>query len=87
MDNYVLTMGLVRAIYALLNIAAALLIWRLADVSSAMKINAMFGSLMGPLTFLIVSGLGMAGLARTLSPEKIILILLGVAFIIIGTTR
>ncbi len=87
MDNYVWAMGLTRAIYAVLNITAAIMIWKLADVGSAMKINAIFGSLMGPLTFLVVSGIGMAGLAKALSPFKMALILIGMVLILIGTSR
>ncbi len=87
MDNHVWVMGLTRAIYAVLNISAALVIWKMADISSAMKINAVFGSIMGPLTFLLVSGFGMAGLAKSLSPTKMALIIIGMVLILIGTRR
>ncbi|MFO8055634.1 MAG: DUF2619 domain-containing protein [Bacteroidales bacterium] len=87
MDNHVWAMGLTRAIYAILNITAALVIWKLADISSAMKINAVFGSIMGPLTFLLVSGFGMAGLSKSLSLTKMALIIVGIVLILIGTRR
>jgi hypothetical protein len=87
MDRLVWGMGFTRALYALLNLGAALLIWKFADVAHAMKINAFFGSLMGPMVFLLVSGLGMAGLAKALSPVKIVLIVVGLAFIMIGVRK
>lgn len=87
MDRLVWGMGFTRAFYALLNLGAALLIWKFADVAHAMKINAFFGSLMGPMVFLLVSGLGMAGLAKALSPVKIVLILVGLAFIMVGVRK
>lgn len=87
MEQTVWAMGLTRIIYAVVNLGVGLLIWKLNDPAGAMKANAVLGSFVGPLVFVIVSGLGMAGLAKAVSPLKMVLLVLGVIIIMIGASQ
>ena len=77
----------IRIVYAVLNLGAAILIWKLNEAGDAIKVNAVFGSFMGPAVFLLVSALGMAGLSKKMPPANFALTILGTALILIGTRR
>lgn len=86
MDKNVWIMGLTRLIYSFLNLGASVLIWRLGTAAEAIKVNSVLGSL-GPFVFILVSGLGMAGLSRTLPPYKMFFIVLGIVLIMVGVKK
>lgn len=77
-------MAMLRAISGILEISAALVIIRLSRVEAALRINAILG-LVGPLVFLAVSALGIVALAVKISPVKILMLIVGACFILLGT--
>lgn len=76
-------MGIMRVISGSIEIAAALLIWRMARVETAIQINAALG-LVGPAFFISVTLLGIAGLTDKLSVTKLLMIVAGVVLIFLG---
>lgn len=72
-----------RVLAGILEISAALLMLHFARIETAIKINALLG-MVGPTILLIVSTLGLFGLASSLSLGKMLLVLLGVLLIFLG---
>ena len=79
-----LGMSLLRIISGCLEIGTAFLFLRLRKVETALQLNAILG-LVGPIIFLLVSGLGLITVAVKVSPWKVGLIALGVILIILGS--
>ncbi len=79
-------MALVRFISASIEFTAAMLILRLGRVEPALRVNAVLG-LIGPTILVLVTGLGIVGLAGKVSPGKLSLIFFGVLLILAGTVR
>ena len=79
-----LGMSVLRIISGCLEIGTAFLFLRLKKVEAALQLNAILG-LVGPIIFLLVSGLGLISVAVKVSPFKVVLIALGVLFIMIGS--
>lgn len=79
-----LGMSVLRIISGCLEIGTAFLFLRLKKVEAALQLNAILG-LVGPIIFLLVSGLGLISVAVKVSPFKVVLIALGVLFIVIGS--
>lgn len=79
-------MAALRVFSGLVELAAAYLMWRTARVEAALQINAALG-LVGPTVLVLVTLLGIAGLAGKASPTKLILIGLGALLILIGARR
>ena len=77
-------MTLVRLLSAAVELTAAVLMARYNRVDTALRINGVLG-LVGPAILLIVSTLGLAGLADRLPLHKTLLIVAGVLLIILGT--
>ncbi len=78
------SMSMLRIFSGLLEIATAILIFRFQRVETALQLNALLG-LAGPIVFLIVSALGIVAVAVKITPCKIVLIVLGVVFTLLGT--
>lgn len=85
MDIKVTVMAITRLIYGLVSLSGGLLIFYFKDLQHAMKINAFMGSL-GPFVFLAVSLIGIAGLATQIDIKKLIILIIGVAMIMLGTS-
>lgn len=77
-------MALVRALSGLIEVAAALLMWRAGKVGSALQINAALG-LIGPAVNLLVCALGLVFVAVRFSLWRTGLVGLGVVLIWLGT--
>lgn len=77
-------MGWLRIVSGSIEIAAALLIWRSFRVEQAVRINAALG-LAGPIFFLVVSALGLAGLAGRISLIRVCFVLAGLGLVFAGT--
>ncbi|MEW6546811.1 MAG: DUF2619 domain-containing protein [Bacillota bacterium] len=78
-------MALVRLLSASLEFCAAMLmVFHFRTPAEALRLNAILG-LVGPLIFVTVSCLGLAGLARELPGPRILLVVAGVILIILGT--
>jgi hypothetical protein len=76
-------MAVIRAIGAVLEIIAAVFMYRFGSVSTALKINALLG-IIGPAVLLAVSALGLVGIAVQLSPAKVGMVTVGVLLILLG---
>lgn len=80
-EQLIRAMGWMRTISGAVEIAAALFIWRTLRVEDAVRINALLG-LVGPAVFVIVTALGLMGMAERLSWTRALLILGGVGLIL-----
>ncbi len=85
-DKFVCGMAGVRLVSGLIELSAALLMLKLNRVDQAMKINAVL-AFVGPIILLTVTTIGLAGLAGKVSPEKMVIIAIGVIFIFIGVNK
>lgn len=83
-DPFVTSMGVVRAVSAAIETTGALLILRAAHVEEALQINALLG-LAGPIVLIVVTTLGVIGMAGRIHPAKILLIFIGVYLILYGS--
>jgi len=77
------TMGLLRLLSGLIEFSAGSLIIFFNNVETALKINTVL-ALVGPTIMIIVTSLGLAGLAGQISLGKMCTILCGAALIFIG---
>jgi len=77
-------MAFIRLLSGAIEITAALLMLRLANLRSAVRINALLG-LIGPIILLSASFAGVAGMAGRVQTPKLLMIVLGVALILFGT--
>lgn len=78
------SMAFLRVFAGSIEVTAALLMLRFGQVKTACQINAILG-LIGPVIFITVSFLGLAGLAGKIAPAKLLLVAAGVFLILIGT--
>ncbi|MDN5348459.1 MAG: hypothetical protein PWP65_2024 [Clostridia bacterium] len=85
-EKHVLGMASMRIISGLIEIMAALLMLKFNRVEDALRINAVL-ALIGPTVLLLVTSLGLWGMAGRASPAKLAFILLGVALIFYGTRK
>lgn len=83
MDHYVLGMTIIRLISGTIEITAAIIMFRLGNLATAFRINALLG-LTGPIIFLSASTVGLLGLAGKLSLGRLVLVLAGVFLILLG---
>ncbi|MBF0709222.1 DUF2619 domain-containing protein [Guptibacillus hwajinpoensis] len=84
MIHSVLVMGVLRILSGVIELTAAILILFIQDLRTAMMINAIL-AIVGPIILVVTMSVGLIGLAGDLSIMKIIFIMIGVAFILIGT--
>ncbi|MDO6655166.1 DUF2619 domain-containing protein [Anaerobacillus sp. 1_MG-2023] len=84
MIHSVLVMGVLRILSGVIELTAAILILFIQDLRTAMMINAIL-AIVGPIILIVTMSVGLIGLAGDLSIMKIIFIMIGVAFILIGT--
>ncbi|HET7559223.1 MAG TPA: YqhV family protein [Limnochordia bacterium] len=82
--NHVLGMALVRMLSASIEATAAILMLRFGRVDAAMQLNGVL-ALVGPAVLLTTSAIGIAGLAGTLAPGKVAMIMVGVVLIFMGS--
>lgn len=73
-----------RALSATIEVAAALLLWQMADIKSMIRLNSVLG-MVGPLVFIAVSALGIAGAMGDIQWKKLMLVIVGVTLVVIGT--
>ncbi|NLW59864.1 MAG: DUF2619 domain-containing protein [Firmicutes bacterium] len=77
-------MSILRIISGFLEIGTAFLFLHFKKVEIALQLNAVLG-LVGPIIFLLVSGLGLITVATKISPFKVALVALGVICIVLGS--
>ncbi|MDP2856577.1 MAG: DUF2619 domain-containing protein [Bacillota bacterium] len=78
------SMAFIRLLSGAIEVSAALIMLRLANLRSAVRINAVLG-LIGPIILLSASFAGIAGMAGRVQTPKLLMIVLGVALILFGT--
>jgi len=77
-------MAALRLLSAFIECLAAIYILRLFRVEEALRVNALLG-LVGPVILMLVTLIGLAGVAQRLSVERVVLILLAVVLIFLAT--
>ena len=77
-------MAALRFLSSAIECAAALYMLRLFRVQDALRLNAVLG-LVGPTILILVTIIGVAGIAEKLSVERIALILVAVVLIFVAT--
>ncbi len=82
-DRIVLGMSLIRVISGLIELMAAFLMFKFNSKKIAFEINS-FLALVGPTVMLLVTSLGLIGLANRLSLTQIVVIIVGVILIFVG---
>ncbi|CCO07212.1 YqhV family protein [Desulforamulus hydrothermalis] len=85
-DKIVIAMALLRCCSASLELTAAFLMIKFGRVETALKINALL-AMVGPTVMVLVTTLGLVGLAGKVSLSKMGIILAGVALIFYGISR
>lgn len=75
---------LARMLSACVEVAAAVLLLRMADPRAMLRLNSLLG-LVGPLVFVTVSALGLAASLGKLQPGRLLIVLLGVVLVLWGT--
>ena len=85
-DKHVAGMALLRIISGIIEFSAAMLMLKLNKVDQAMKINALL-AVIGPTVLILVTAIGIAGLAGKISFSKMMFVILGVGFIFYGVQK
>jgi len=83
LERAVLGMALLRILSGSIEIFAALLMLKAKQIEKALVINSSL-ALVGPFVLIATTTIGLVGIADKISFTKILWILLGVAFILIG---
>lgn len=83
-DPLVRGMVILRALSALIEVAAVAAMVRLGRLEPIFRLNAALG-VVGPTVFLLVSALGLAGLAGRLPLWRYVLVAAGVVLVLVGT--
>jgi hypothetical protein len=85
-NKIVLSMATLRVLSGSIELLAAYLIWRSNQIDKALLINSSL-AMVGPLIFLMVTMLGLAGMADKLSWSKLIWIAIGLCCIFFGILK
>lgn len=83
LERAVLGMALLRILSGSIEIFAALMMLKANQIEKALVINSSL-ALVGPFILIATTTIGLVGIADKISFTKILWILLGVAFILIG---
>ncbi|MGI6533119.1 MAG: YqhV family protein [Peptococcia bacterium] len=81
-----LAMGLLRLLSGVLELSAGTLMILFNNVETALKINAVL-AFIGPTVLLLVTSLGLVGIAGSVSLEKLLTVLCGAVLIFIGLNK
>ena len=84
LDPFVQSMAITRILSSVIELSAALLMIRMNQIESSLRINAFLG-LIGPLILLTSMAIGLVGMAGKVSLMRVLLIVLGVFLILRGT--
>ena len=83
LEKAVLGMAFLRLLSGSIEIFAAILMLRFNSIEKALMINSSL-ALVGPIILILTTTIGLVGIVGDISIMKIVWILLGVAFILIG---
>jgi len=86
MDDQKMLWGirLMRMLSASVEVVAALLLLRMTDAKSMLRLNGVLG-MVGPFIFIGVSALGLAASLGKVHPQKLAVIFVGVLLVLWGT--
>lgn len=82
-NKIVMSMGMLRVLSGCIELIAAILILRANQIDKALLINSSL-ALVGPIIFILVTTLGLVGIADKVSWSKLLWIALGVTCICYG---
>ncbi|MEG6617101.1 YqhV family protein [Peptococcaceae bacterium 1198_IL3148] len=85
-DKIIFSMAAMRFLSSMIEFSAALLMLKFNRVETALKINAVL-ALIGPTIMIIVTSLGIIGLAGKIPVSKMLFIVAGVTLIFVGVSR
>ncbi|MDA8235379.1 MAG: YqhV family protein [Clostridia bacterium] len=85
-DKIVVAMALMRVLSGFIELTAAMLMLKFDRIETAVKINAAL-ALVGPVVMIIVTTIGLVGLAGKVSPVRVAMILTGVTLIFAGMRK
>lgn len=85
-DKIVFSMAMLRVLSGCIELIAAMLILRFNQLEKALLINSSL-ALVGPMIFILVTTLGLIGLADKLSYSKLLWVIAGVSCIFIGILK
>lgn len=83
-DRMMMGIRLARGISAAIEVTALLLLLRMENIGDMVRLNGLLG-MVGPVIFITVSALGLAGSIGAIQPAKLALIAAGVVLIVLGT--
>jgi len=86
MNKFVLAMASLRMLSGSIEIIAAMIMLKLAQVDKALLVNSGL-ALVGPFVLITTTSIGLVGMAEKLSFSKMIWILAGVSCIFIGILK
>lgn len=86
MDKIVLGMASLRLLSGFIEIIAALLMLKYNKVETAFEINSLL-ALVGPSVLMLVTSLGLVGLAEKLHFSRMFMVVLGVAIIFFAVRK
>lgn len=85
-DKIVFAMAMLRCLSASIEFTAAILMLKFGRVETALKINAVL-AMVGPTIMVLVTTLGLVGLAGNVSISKMAIIFSGVILIFYGINK
>lgn len=85
-DKIVMGMALMRILSSLIELSAAMLMLKFNRLDTAFKINSVLAAV-GPMIMIIVTTMGLAGLANKISYGRMAIIFLGVVLIFVGMRK
>ncbi|MCR8642425.1 YqhV family protein [Paenibacillus sp. N1-5-1-14] len=85
-NKIVLSMASLRVLSGCIEIVAALIMIRLAQVEKALLVNSTL-AIVGPLVLLTTTTIGLVGIAEKLSISKMLWLLAGVSCLFIGILK
>ncbi len=85
-DKIVVSMALLRVLSGLIELTAAFLIFKIGKIDTALKINASL-AFIGPTIMILVTTIGVIGLAGKVPIYKMFVIFVGVCLIFWGVNK
>lgn len=83
-DKLIVGIRIMRGLSAIIEVTAALLLLRMSDLPSMIRLNAFLG-MVGPVIFITVGAMGLAAGFGKIALHKLALIFLGVVLVVLGT--
>jgi len=86
LHNGIFEMGMLRIVSSFLELCAAIAIFYFNDIKKALVVNSIL-AIIGPIIFMTITSLGLIQISHSLSFGKLFLIVIGIAFILIGILK